>query len=207
MDRSSLGDSQLRASLFFLCALSQAADGARTCSVSISYVLQPAEPMLPTACSTQQIIRARARGQITQASQRPLLPTDPVAHSRAQREWDRDMCSACRRGEMSVNVHWITIYTNTHQGQSVSRGSWEEPWASVQKDRESCCHGCTMEDGILSTNRYQLVQLNHFRLLWIGISLLLFCMDSFPGTHSAFFSFCFRPLTLLYFFNHEVARL
>lgn len=128
MDRSSLGDSQLRASLFFLCALSQAADGARTCSVSISYVLQPAEPMLPTACSTQQITRARARGQITQASRRPLLPTDPVAHSRAQRERGRDMCSACRRGEMSVNVHWITIYTNTHQGQSVSRGSWEESW-------------------------------------------------------------------------------
>lgn len=74
---------------------------------------------LPTACSTQQITGARARGQITQASRRPLLPTDPTAHSRAQRERGRDMGSACRWGEMSVNVHWITIYTNTHQGQSV----------------------------------------------------------------------------------------
>lgn len=72
---------------------------------------------------------------------RPLLPTYPTAHSRAQCEQGRDMCSACRWGEMSVSVHWITIYTTTHQGQSVSRGSWEESWASVQKDRESCCHG------------------------------------------------------------------
>lgn len=138
---------------------------------------------------------------------RPLLPTYPTAHSRAQCEQGRDMCSACRWGEMSVSVHWITIYTTTHQGQSVSRGSWEESWASVQKDRESCCHACTMEGGILSTNRYQLVQLSHFHLGLIGISLLLFCVDSFPSAHSAFFGFCFRPLTLLYFFNHEIARL
>lgn len=169
------------------------------------FILQSSWPH--TACSTQQITGARARGQITQASRRPLLPTYLTAHSHAQHERSRDMCSACRRGEMPVNVHWITIYTNTHQGQSVSRGSWEKSWTSVQKNRESCCHGCTTEDGILSTNRHQLVQLSHFHLRWIGISLLLFCVDSFPGAHSAFFSFCFRPLALLYFFNHEIARL
>ena len=70
MAQASLRDSQLRASLFFSCALLWAADGAWTCSVSICDVLQPAEcSWLPTACSTQQITRARARGQITQASE------------------------------------------------------------------------------------------------------------------------------------------